>query len=60
MISLQTSELNSEKEDQDFKDVPSYDVLEKHGIVRKHGNEFVLNREELTAEQSRQLIALCN
>jgi MoxR-like ATPase len=59
-IAAKIKELNSEKEDQDFKNVPVYDVMEKHGIVRKHGNEFVLNSEELTAEQSHQLIALCN
>ena len=43
------------------KDVEVYNVLEKkYGIVTEHDNEFILNTEELTAEQSQQLIALCN
>jgi hypothetical protein len=60
-IATKIKDLNSEKEDQDFKNIPVYEVLEKHGIVRKqHGTEYILNTEELTAEQSRQLVALCN
>lgn len=59
-IAANIKELNSEKEDQEFKNVPVYDVLEKHGIVRNDGNEFVLNSEELTADQSHQIIDLCN
>jgi tRNA G18 (ribose-2'-O)-methylase SpoU len=37
-IAAKIKELNSEKEDQVFKNVPVYDVLEKHGIVTKYGN----------------------
>jgi hypothetical protein len=59
-IGEKIKELNSEKVDQDFKNIPVYDVLEKHGIVRKYDNEFVLNMTELTPEQSKQLIALCD
>jgi hypothetical protein len=59
-IAEKIKELNSEKEDQDFKNIPVYDVLEKRGVVRKYDNEFVLNIIELTPEQSNQLIALCD
>lgn len=47
-IAEKIKEFNSEKADQDFKNIPVYDVLEKRGIVRKYDNEFVLNITELT------------
>ena len=59
-IAEKIKELNSEKVDQDFKNIPVYDVLEKRGVVREYDNEFVLNTTELTPEQSNQLIALCD
>jgi hypothetical protein len=60
-IAAKIKELNSGKVDQDFKNVPVYGILEKHEIVRKHGNnEFVLNSVELTKEQRQQLVALCS
>lgn len=40
--------------------MPVYDVLEKHGIVKKDGNEFILNSIELNKEQRQQLFALCD
>jgi hypothetical protein len=46
-IATKIKELNSEKKDQDFKNIHVYDVLEKHGIVKKYDDEFVLNVENL-------------
>jgi CRISPR/Cas system CMR-associated protein Cmr5 small subunit len=57
-IAAKIKELNSK--DQDFKNIPVYEVLKGHGIVREYGNEFVLNVASLTREQVSQLIALCN
>jgi hypothetical protein len=45
---------------QDFRFIPAYEVLEKHGIVRKENNQFVLNMNEIAADETKQLIALCN
>jgi MoxR-like ATPase len=60
-IAARIKELNPEHQEQDFKNIPVYDVLEKkRGIVRKEGNEFILNSTELTNEQRQQLVALCN
>jgi hypothetical protein len=60
-IALQIKELNPEKSEQDFMNVPVYEVLEKHGIVKKESTDvFVLNSEEITSEERQQLIALCN
>jgi len=59
-IAANIKELNSEKVDQDFKNIPVYDVLEKRGVVKKYDSEFILNMTELTPEQSKQLIALCD
>ena len=59
-IAAKIKELNSEKVDQDFKNIPVYDVLQRRGVVRKLGDDFILNSTELTQEQRQQLIALCN
>ncbi len=59
-IATKIKELNPERENQDFKNIPVYDILEKHGIVTKQGTEFILNSTELTKEERHQLIALCN
>ena len=36
-------ELNRISSDQDFRNIPVYEVLEKHGIVRKENDHFLLN-----------------
>jgi hypothetical protein len=59
-IAAMIKDLNQADKERDFKNVPVYDVLEKHRIVRKEGDEFVLNSVQLTSEQRQQLIALCN
>jgi hypothetical protein len=51
-IAGKIKELNTEKQDTDFNNVPVYDVLEKNGIVRKQNNgEFILNSVELSEDQ---------
>jgi hypothetical protein len=59
-IAAKIKELNSDDQERDFKNIPVYEVLEKHGIVKREKNEFILNIIELTGEQRQQLIALCN
>lgn len=60
-IALQIKELNSQESEQDFMNVPVYEVLERYGIVKKESNNnFVLNSKVLTSEERQQLIALCN
>ena len=34
-IAAKIKELNSDDQERDFKNIPVYEVLEKHGIVRK-------------------------
>ena len=59
-ISTKIREHNPHNQEQDFKNIPVYDVLKKHGIVRREENYYNLNNSELTEEQRRQLIFLCN
>jgi hypothetical protein len=60
-IAAKIKELNTGKQNTDFNNIPVYDVLEKHEIVRKQSNgEFILNSVHLSGDQRQQLIALCN
>jgi MoxR-like ATPase len=60
IIIQKISELNSLNESNDFRNIPVYDVLEKHKIVTKENTDFILNINNITKDQRDQLIALCN
>jgi FlaA1/EpsC-like NDP-sugar epimerase len=60
-IAMKIKEHNPDKHKEDFSHLPVYDVLESHGIVRRHNkDEYVLNIVHLTNEERQQLVALCN
>lgn len=58
-IAQEIKEFNSDKEREDFRYVPVYEVLEKHKIVRKENDQFVMDISKITGEEKDQLIALC-
>ena len=39
-IAARIRELNSDNLEQDFRNIPVYEVLEKHGIVQKENDHF--------------------
>jgi hypothetical protein len=59
-IVAKIKESNQENSNQDFRNVPVYDVLEKHGIVRKENDHYILDIGKITSDERAQLIALCN
>ena len=60
-IASQIKELNPDKPNVDFMNIPVYGVLENRGIVKKESTGvFVLNSKEITSDERQQLIALCN
>lgn len=58
-IAIKIQELNQDNPGQDFRNIPVYEVLEKHGIVREENDQFVLNIDEITTDEIQQLIVLC-
>lgn len=59
-IAEKIKELDPLPNDKNFKDIPVYEVLTERRIVKRDGDKFVLNTEELTTEQLNQLSVLCN
>jgi hypothetical protein len=51
-IAVKIEELNYGKQEEEFSNIPVYDVLEKNRIVRKQSNgEFILNSVKLSRDQ---------
>ena len=59
-IAARIRELNSDNLEQDFRNIPVYEVLEKHGIVQKENDHFILNIGEITSDERKQLLVLCD
>jgi hypothetical protein len=51
---------NKEVQQEDLRNIPVFEVLKNHGVVRKENDYFYLNSQELTSDQKNQLIALTN
>ncbi len=51
---------NPDNPDQDYKQIPVYEVLTKKGIVKQEGNHYVLNGYyDFTPEQKQEIVELC-
>jgi len=51
---------NHDNPDQDYKQIPVYDVLTENGIVRQEGNHYLLNGYyDFNDEQKQEIVKLC-
>ena len=59
-LAQEIKSFNPDNPEQDYKQIPVYDVLVNNGIVIKDGNNYVLNGYyDFTTEQRKEIVEIC-